>query len=381
MGNYCAHRRSCALCCKRRTATCHAGRPGDAEDAPVNRVQEQVLTAGGCSSGCSKLLRAATGHVGCFAAPWPRRKRRSRTKETSHRNEQLLPGSSSPVSLRARYHKLSQYPSMAGYIGSLAAEHVSALRKLKHLATTSLGSIKPFLLHSGESEEQLLLRFLRARKFDVVKAFDMLKADFEWRREEEVSALASRTENEVLGSNREAVHATMPWKHIGSDRQGRPIIAKHMGHKCDLSKLMRQMTIEELMQYHIWQQENCCKLMAEQSRRLGVSVEQYIFAIDASQWYYGLATCKTLQFLRSVAAVDSDHYPERLAFCVIVNASPALALLWRIAKSWLTPRQQAKFRFCTTSAEAREVMSAHIDDITLLPQDLGGFAPPLGFVD
>ena len=47
----------------------------------------------------------------------------------------------------------------------------------KQLASRELG-IKP----TGESEEAMLVRFLRARRGSVAKAVDMLQADLVWRR-------------------------------------------------------------------------------------------------------------------------------------------------------------------------------------------------------
>ena len=47
----------------------------------------------------------------------------------------------------------------------------------KQLASREVG-IKP----TGESEEAMLVRFLRARRGSVAKAVDMLQADLAWRR-------------------------------------------------------------------------------------------------------------------------------------------------------------------------------------------------------
>eukprot|EP00928_Gymnodinium_smaydae_P088881 TRINITY_DN7291_c0_g1_i1.p1 TRINITY_DN7291_c0_g1~~TRINITY_DN7291_c0_g1_i1.p1 ORF type:complete len:467 (-),score=45.25 TRINITY_DN7291_c0_g1_i1:133-1500(-) len=328
-----------------------------------------------CTSGYDKVLPKASKEVVCCAS-CPKRSRCVKKQVSTPETDQSVSDSGR---LQARYHRLSRYSSIPGYCGNLNDEHVAKLNELEQMAARTLGSLSPWLLSAGESQEQFLLRFLRARKFDIPKAFAMLKADVEWRRAQGLRELAHSSDSDVLGPHCETIRAMMPWKHIGSDQEGRPIIAKHIGCKFNIPAVLKKISLEEVMRYHVWQQESCCKLLSEQSRRLGVSVEQFIIVLDASGWHWGLATCQALQFLRSIAAVDSDHYPERLAYCVVVNASPQLTLLWKLVKKWLTPRQQAKFRFCATKQEAAEVMLPQMD-ASVLPKDLGGRAPPLGFV-
>eukprot|EP00928_Gymnodinium_smaydae_P012178 TRINITY_DN14429_c0_g1_i3.p1 TRINITY_DN14429_c0_g1~~TRINITY_DN14429_c0_g1_i3.p1 ORF type:complete len:214 (-),score=22.77 TRINITY_DN14429_c0_g1_i3:104-745(-) len=213
-----------------------------------------------------------------------------------------------------------------------------------------------------------------------MKAFAMLKTDIEWRRELGINTFMDRSEHDVLGSTPERIHCYMPWKHIGFDKQGRPIVAKHMGRKCRIGEMLKHYPLDSLVNYHIWQQEACCKLLAAESRRLGACIEQWAFIIDAKGWHLGLATPSAMQFLRRIAAVDSDHYPERLGFCIVVNAPSALAYVWRIIRGWLTERQRSKICFCATREHAAEALLPHID-AHVLPEDYGGCGPALHFAD
>jgi len=182
----------------------------------------------------------------------------------------------------------------------------------------------------------------------------------------------------VLGFSPDVIHRYIPWRHLGFDKQGRPVIVKHMGCKTVLKEAFDQYAWEKFVQYHIWQHEQYGVLLSSQSKRLGRSVEQIVFVVDTTGWHVGLASRQAFKFLRAIASVDSDHYPERLGLVCIINAPAAMAFAWRIIRSWLTERQQRKVCFCKDEAEAYTALSPHMEP-DVIPKECGGTGPHLGF--
>eukprot|EP00928_Gymnodinium_smaydae_P006586 TRINITY_DN12336_c0_g2_i1.p1 TRINITY_DN12336_c0_g2~~TRINITY_DN12336_c0_g2_i1.p1 ORF type:complete len:386 (-),score=28.44 TRINITY_DN12336_c0_g2_i1:229-1350(-) len=373
MGNSCARRRS--TCCKSQRVSFlseHELIMQTEEKKKVDNVDTSSPESAPAIKGFSKSLYFPS-EVGCCGA-CPQRARAQYAKRVgSHKRARQRP----EVHNVAPQVSLPLCAKVARNPCQLTESQLCSLQELKGKAVQHLGSLSPCLVNVAETEEQMMLRFLRARKFDVQDAFEMLKSDVEWRRARGVDALARKTEQDVLRARPE-IPTFMPWKTLGCDRQGRPIVAKHLGGKCDFVSLLKTCPLEELITYHIWQQETCCQLLSGQSQLLGLSVEQWVVIVDTSGWHLGLATHQAIEFLRCIASIDSAHYPERLAFCVFVNTPPAIALIWKVVRTWLTKRQQSKFKFCSSRKQAADALLPHVD-ARVLPADLGGLGPPLQF--
>ena len=102
----------------------------------------------------------------------------------------------------AKYSPEHVHLVSSGYIDCLTATELAALQTFKELVANDayLVDFEKTEIHiPGEGDDTLFLRFLRARDFDVKKAFSMFSASIEWRRENDVAALRHMTEDEVLG--------------------------------------------------------------------------------------------------------------------------------------------------------------------------------------
>ncbi len=64
-------------------------------------------------------------------------------------------------------------------------------------------------------------RFLRARKFHVEKALEMLREDLAWRKSEDVLTLAARELNDIVQCDVVLVHTNLPQLQCGFDKQVR----------------------------------------------------------------------------------------------------------------------------------------------------------------
>ncbi|KAJ9085268.1 cytosolic factor, phosphatidylinositol/phosphatidylcholine transfer protein [Entomophthora muscae] len=110
-------------------------------------------------------------------------------------------------------------PEGSGRVGSLTSEQEEVLADIK-VKLREAG-----LLNEKRHDDHFLLRFLRARKFNLENAFTMLKNFEEWRVEWEVDRLVE----EFKLPYEETISELYPRFYHQVDRIGRPIYCEQLG--------------------------------------------------------------------------------------------------------------------------------------------------------
>eukprot|EP00967_Tisochrysis_lutea_P132030 scaffold230098_cov31-Tisochrysis_lutea.AAC.1 len=218
-----------------------------------------------------------------------------------------------------------------------------------------------------------LLRFLRARAMNVTKASDFLLKDLAWRRENRIAVRSMEDASTVLGCNVSKLQAILPHACPGGvDKLGRPILFKHFGGQCELRKMLKETTEDKLHDYNWWLNEQYVRKLDE------LGAKKWVVIIDAKAWYPGLFDGIAFRFLKSMAQVDADHYPERLGAMIIINAPATLAFCWRVVRTWLDEETRRKIDIISNGspmrARERILELAHPDQ---LPEQYCGNAAPL----
>lgn len=272
------------------------------------------------------------------------------------------------------YHSNSELSERNGYYPNLTADHLSALNSILELVRKhELQITEP---HGKEHEKLKLLRFLRARKFDVDKAFEMLKNDVEWRSHDSRKNLRLQTAEQVLQCDLTEMYKYFPTWVQGYDKQHRPISWRQFG-KFEIWNVLTLTSMENIVKFHAWESEQAIRLMEEQSIRTGYNIETFIIVVDAAGWGLRLATSDAYTFIKGMISTDSDHYPERLGMCIVINAPYALSFAWKVIAPFIDEVSKAKIKILGGSKDdwlptLLEVM--HIDQI---PSQYGGTAADL----
>jgi len=261
---------------------------------------------------------------------------------------------------------------MPGYYPNISSEQLAA-------ASQVLAVIQSENLNFNTDEEETflkILRFLRARKYNVKNALAMIREDINWRAQSNRLDLPKESAQDVLNCNIEKLYDYFPVWFQGYDKQMRPVSYRKFG-KFEIWNVLKLTTMERLIRFHAWETEQALRSMYSLSRKSGYNIETFVIVIDASGWNLKLATSDAFAFIKGMAVTDSDHYPERLGTLVLINAPSMLSFAWRVIQGFLDSVTKEKIKILSSDPEEWQPVLRHYIDNDQIPRQYGGTAPDL----
>ncbi|ORY83257.1 CRAL-TRIO domain-containing protein [Protomyces lactucae-debilis] len=226
-----------------------------------------------------------------------------------------------------------KYGASAAYKEALAQQSPAEIRQ------TFWSMVK------ADHPDALLLRFLRARKWDVQKALEMMIATNHWRgKVMEVEKIVERGEAGFLEDGDEAFMLQVrKGKSIlhGTDVEGRPIclVRSRLHRPAEQSaKTMEQFTVLTM---------ETARLML----RGPIDTATVIFDLNGIEAKY-----MDLTPVRFIIKCFEAHYPESLGTCCIYGAPWFFRPIWSIVKGLLDPVVAAKIKFANSQQELSEII-------------------------
>ncbi|XP_071918590.1 phosphatidylinositol/phosphatidylcholine transfer protein SFH9-like isoform X2 [Coffea arabica] len=221
------------------------------------------------------------------------------------------------------------------------------------------------LLPACHDDYHTMLRFLRARKFDVDKTVQMWLDMLNWRKENGVDTIIK----DFVYNEYEDVQRYYPHGYHGVDKQGRPVYIERLG-KVEPSKLMGVTTTDRFLKYHIQGFE---RIFAEKFPACSISARRHIDSTTTILDVHGLNWMSfgkiAHDLVMRIQKIDGDNYPETLHQMFIVNAGSGFKLLWNTVKSFLDPRTTSKIHVLGNKFQSRLL---EVIDASQLPDFLGG---------
>jgi hypothetical protein len=227
----------------------------------------------------------------------------------------------------------STNPNASGFYNELNQAQYDALQQWKSNLTSQ--NVLPNL---DNYDDLFLLRFLRARKFDLVKTMEMFKKFLQWRIDMHVDEIRENFEMDNLIE----IKRLYPHGYHKTDKQGRPIYIE-LYDKTDVKGLFKVTTEDKMVKYYIKQYERQIKyIFPACSAVVQKPVEQSCTILDANGIGIFSLVGPIKGFVKLASDIGQDYYPEMLGKMTVVNTGFLFRAVWSMVKSFIDPKTQAK---------------------------------------
>ena len=202
-----------------------------------------------------------------------------------------------------------------------------------------------------DNPDILLLRFLRARKWNVEAACSMFLQALKWRQSFKVHQLMLQGERSIP----QAILESGKGIYWGVDKHERLVAYFRPGlHD------WRAQSLTDTCRHIVYQTEIGRRLFSPGAETLLV-----IFDLQGIRPWSLDVEC-----LRFVISCFQDYYPESLGPCLITNAPWIFFSFYRMIKGWICEDVANKIRFLNNPSELKEYI-----DPEMLLQEYGGESP------
>uniref|UniRef100_A0A6Q2YMC2 SEC14 like lipid binding 1 n=1 Tax=Esox lucius TaxID=8010 RepID=A0A6Q2YMC2_ESOLU len=227
--------------------------------------------------------------------------------------------------------------TVGGHGNKLDADYIRRyLGDLTPLQESCLIRLRQWLQETHKGKDQHVLRFLRARDFNLEKAREILCQSLTWRKQHQVDFLLDSWERPQLLQD----YYTGGWHH--HDRDGRPLYILRLG-QMDTKGLVRALGEENLLRQVMSINEEGLRRCEENTRVFGRPISCWTCLVDLEGlnmrhlWRPGVKA-----LLRIIEVVEAN-YPETLGRLLILRAPRVFPVLWTLVSPFIDENTRNKF--------------------------------------
>lgn len=245
---------------------------------------------------------------------------------------------------------------MSGYEGDLSPKQEQALEQFKK-------NLKDVM--KPEHDDFYMLRWLRARKFDLKKSEKMLRDSLVWRKKFGAdTVLDDWTPPEVILKY-------YPGGYYGNSKKGNPIWIDVLG-PVDLKGFFYSVPKKDIIRWKIYGIEILYQqLLPEACKKYGRRVDNCEMIFDMAGIGLKHLWKPAIDTFTEMLALFEANYPESLGVCYIVNAPVIFPIAYNMAKPFLSEDTKNKIR--VLGSNWKDVLLKDID-ADQLPKNWGGTA-------
>ncbi|KAG5297382.1 phosphatidylinositol-phosphatidylcholine transfer protein [Histoplasma ohiense] len=209
-----------------------------------------------------------------------------------------------------------------------------------------------------------LLRFLRARKFDVEAAKAMFVECEKWRQEFGTDDLVNTFEY----PEKPQVFEYYPQYYHKTDKDGRPVYIEKLG-KIDLNAMYKITTADRMLKNLVCEYEKLADpRLPACSRKAGKLLETCCSIMDLKG--VGITRVPSVYgYVKQASAISQNYYPERLGKLYLINAPWGFSSVFSVVKGFLDPVTVQKIHVLGSGYEAELLAQVPKEN---LPKEFGG---------
>ncbi|KAJ1563768.1 cytosolic factor, phosphatidylinositol/phosphatidylcholine transfer protein [Nowakowskiella sp. JEL0078] len=232
---------------------------------------------------------------------------------------------------------LNQFKSHLKELSKENKEKIAAGTTIPEITETITDSdnenAPPFFFDSVRHHDHLFLRFLRARKFDLIHSLKMF-LDYEaWRSTFNGQGVDTIVKNWEF-PEMPIISTYYPRFYHKTDKFGRPVYIELLGIM-NLDQILAVSTLERCLIQHVVEYEKLVNYrLPACSENAGYRIEQSCTIIDLKGISLS-SVSRCFSFVQKVSAVAQNYYPEMLGRMFIINAPMLFTAVWQLVKPLL----------------------------------------------
>uniref|UniRef100_A0A8D2M361 SEC14 like lipid binding 5 n=1 Tax=Zonotrichia albicollis TaxID=44394 RepID=A0A8D2M361_ZONAL len=243
------------------------------------------------------------------------------------------------------------------YLGQLTPLQESCLIRLRQwLQETHKGKIP---------KDEHILRFLRARDFNIDKAREMLCQSLAWRKQYQVDLILQSWRPPALLQE----YYTGGWHY--QDKDGRPLYILRLG-QMDTKGLVKALGEESLLRHVLSINEEGQKRCEENTNIFGRPITSWTCLVDLEGLNMRHLWRPGVKALLRIIEVVEDNYPETLGRLLIVRAPRVFPVLWTLVSPFINENTRQKFLIYSGNNYQGSGGLVDYVDKDVIPDFLGG---------
>ncbi|CAI2365923.1 unnamed protein product [Moneuplotes crassus] len=247
----------------------------------------------------------------------------------------------------------------SGWMGDLSEEQEDRLQEFKDIIQDEN------LTEDPRYDDHYLLRFLRARKFNIKKTLEMFKKFLEWRVE-------NRADDAIWIDSCPSINKVKEFYEFayhGVDREGRPF---SIDKPCsfDIDEILEVSNRDELYAFYVKEYETTLHIrMPAASAAAGKKIEQTFNLISIKGFTMKKLRQKTRNFIKLAVNIGQDNYPEIMGKMLIVDSPLIFRGAWALISPFIDEKTRTKISIL--GGKYQKKLFEHVDPENV-PSDLGG---------
>ncbi|TPX65758.1 hypothetical protein SpCBS45565_g04929 [Spizellomyces sp. 'palustris'] len=213
-------------------------------------------------------------------------------------------------------------------------------------------------------DDHCLLRFLRARKFQIPAAKKMWTDYQNWRKEFGTDDILHNFDFPEYP----VVKKFYPRFYHKTDKLGRPIYIEQLGG-VDVKQLFAVTNIDRMLKNHVYEYEKLVHYrLPACSKKSGRYLEQSCTILDLKGVYITQFP-SVANLVKQVSTIAQNYYPEMLGKMYIINAPMLFTGVWSVVKGFLDEVTVSKINILGSSYKSKLLETI---DESSLPKFFGG---------